>query len=89
MPQRNAVRVLAFPVTDVQLSALPFGSPDTVVLHYTRLLTRIAKTGPLLSPEECVRLLSECALTEQIVESMELAARWRVEHQAKRLGLLA
>lgn len=74
---------------DEQLSAMPFGSAETVVTHYTRLLTRIARISELLTPNECIRLLGEEALTERVVERMELDAKQRVERQARSIGLLA
>lgn len=87
---RPPTRVLAFPVPDApQLSAFPFGSPDTAVLHLSRSLARLTTLGPLLTPQECLRVLSDNALFERLLDELEATARARVERDARRIGLIA
>jgi hypothetical protein len=77
------------PASDPQLTAFPFDSPDTLVLHYARLLSRVTKLAALLTPDECLRLLGDVSLGERLLDQIELVAKARVERAARSVGLIA
>jgi hypothetical protein len=72
----------------VQGSLLPFDSPDNVLLHLERVARRVQKLAPDMSPPRCVRVLSELALFEQMLDAEEVLIRHSVRLQAQRLGLI-
>lgn len=83
-------RVLAFPVTpDNQLSAFPYGSPDTVIQHLEHELIRLYRLRASMSPQQSIRALGEISLLAGCVDLIEADCRRVVERQAKAVGLIA
>lgn len=76
-------------IMDEQLSALPFGSPITVLNHLENLVVRVTKLTPDMSPEQCIRLLGELALTGLCLEHIEADCLRRAQETARRFSLIA
>jgi hypothetical protein len=73
----------------VQESLFPFSSPVTVLAHLERIQRRVTRLAPDLGSLECVRLLSELALIESVMDTQERYCRHMAEIKARRLGVLA
>jgi hypothetical protein len=53
----------------------PFAAPLTVLAHCRRLEAIVLKVAPELTPEQCLRMLSELALSAQIFEHIAHTVR--------------
>jgi hypothetical protein len=72
----------------VQGSLFPFSSPATVLAHLERVTRRVTRLAPDLGARRCVRLLSELALLEAVLDAEERLIRHEVKLSAQRLGVL-
>jgi len=72
----------------VQGSLFPFSSPATVLLHLERIERRVTQLAPDMGGPECLRILSELALLEAVMDKQEVFIRHMAEIKARRLGLL-
>ena len=72
----------------VQGSLFPFSSPATVLAHLERIQRTIVRLAPDMPSSSCLRILSELALLEAVLDAQELHIRHMVTLQAKRLALI-
>lgn len=75
-------------VVPVQETLFPFGSAATVLLHLERIQRRVTRLAPDIPPACCVRLLSELALLEAVMDTQENYIRHMARLQHQRLGMI-
>ena len=74
---------------DEQLSLLPMGTPVTVLNHLERLVHQVVRLSPDLTPNACLELLGELALTAACMDRIERQLELTAEAHARRFSLIA
>jgi hypothetical protein len=74
---------------DEQLDLLPLGTPVSVLLHLEQLVHRVTRLAPDMTPDCCLVLLGELALTGACLDRIEIRLQAEAVAHAKRFSLIA